>query len=480
MTLRGRLLVLLLAIYILGGLVLGRWIVRQVRPRYLESVEQTLVDSSVLLATSLESQLTDGRLDPAVLDRALSPAQRRHFTARIFSLEKTAVDLRVYITDASGRVVYDSTGKNVGRDYSAWKDVARTLRGEYGARSSRDRPGDDDTQVIYVAAPILYNERIIGVLALGEQTAGVNQLVNVAQSKLRAGLAIGGLCILAALVLVGAWVIAPLERLTQYARAIRDRRAATLPPMPGRTLRELGTAFEEMRDALEGRQHVERYTQAMAHEIKAPLAAIRGAAELLEENPPPEKRGLFLGNILRESARIHQSVDRLLELSSLEARKALRQTETISVAQLLEEAAAALQPAFAVGGITLEVARAEATLHVRGERVLLREAIVNLLQNALDFTLRGGKVALAAEYKAGRVVVSVEDSGAGVPEYALERAFEKFYSLPRPSSGRKSTGLGLSLVREIAHLHGGEASLSNRSVGGARAELTLPAEAPGR
>ena len=69
----------------------------------------------------------------------------------------------------------------------------------------------------------------------------------------------------------------------------------------------------------------------------------------------------------------------------------------------------------------------------------------------------------------------VEDGGAGVPEFARERIFERFYSLPRPLGGRKSTGLGLSFVREIAGLHGGRVELANRVEGGARAVLTLPA-----
>ena len=112
---------------------------------------------------------------------------------------------------------------------------------------------------------------------------------------------------------------------------------------------------------------------------------------------------------------------------------------------------------------------------LHGEKVLLREALVNLLQNALDFSPAGGRVVLRVGGGLGRVEFAVEDAGTGVPEYALPRVFARFYSLPRPDGGRKSTGLGLSLVREIAHLHGGEAALANRPGGGARAEFWVPA-----
>jgi two-component system sensor histidine kinase CreC len=106
--------------------------------------------------------------------------------------------------------------------------------------------------------------------------------------------------------------------------------------------------------------------------------------------------------------------------------------------------------------------------------VRLREAVINLLQNALDFSPGGSEVTLAVNTVPGRVIFTVDDAGPGVPDYALPKVFDRFYSLPRPGTERKSTGLGLALVREIAHLHGGEAALVNRPEGGARATLSLP------
>ena len=473
MSLRLRLLVLLLAIYAAGGALLTRWVLNQVRPRYLESTEESLVDTSVLLASVLEAQGTPDAANGGVLRQAFAAAQRRTFEARIFSLRKTAVDLRVYVTDAQGKVVFDSSGRDEGRDYSRWNDVARTLRGEYGARSTRDRSGDDDSQVIYVAAPVHRAGRIAGVVSVGKPTHGINALVAVARRRILWGAGLGGVGLLVGLLVVASWVVAPLENLTAYARAVRDRRPVPPPALPGRTLRDLGAALEEMRDALEGRQEIERYAQALGHELKAPLAAIRGAAELLQEDMAAEQRAKFLDNIRSEVARIQQVVERLLELSSLEARKALRQTERLEAAALLADASAALRPAFTAARVELAV-EGGSDLWLRGERGLLREALVNLLQNALDFAPAGGRVVLRAGASADRVEFTVEDNGPGVPDYALARVFERFYSLPRPGSGRKSSGLGLTLVREIAHLHGGAAALANRPEGGTRASVWVP------
>lgn len=475
MSLRLRLLLVLLAIYCVGGYFMTRWTLDQVRPRYLESMEESLVDTSVLLASVAEGQLKDDAPDAGVLQRAFSAARGREFEAQIYTLKKTTVDLRVYMTDAAGLVVFDSEGRATGLDYSRWNDVARTLKGKYGARATYERRGDEDSLTFFVAAPIRRDNRVVGVLTVGKPTRAINELVTAAQRKITVGAAIGGLALLLVLLGVLSWVIAPLERLTAYARAVRDGKPVEVPKLPGRTLQELGTAFEEMRDALEGRQHVERYTQALTHEVKAPLAAIRGAAELLGEEMPEAQRRKFLGNIRSEAERIQQVVERLLELSSLEARKTLRQTEAIDAGGLVAEAASLMGPACA--GARVNLATESVTASLRGERVLLREALVNLLQNALDFSPAGGAIRLRAVGAAGRVSFVVEDNGPGVPDYALPRVFERFYSLPRPGSARKSTGLGLALVREIAHLHGGDVTLANRPEGGAVATLWVPATA---
>lgn len=477
MSLRLRLLVLLLVIYSAGGCFLTRWALDQIRPRYLESMEESLVDTSVLFASILEQQLKDGKIDPEALRRIFASVKGHEFEAKIFSLRKTAVDMRLYVMDEKGRVLFDSTGQNEGKDFSRWNDVYRTLRGQYGARSTRDISGNDDTQVLYVAAPVRHDGHIVGVLSVGKPAREINELVAVAKRKVLFGAIGGGVLLLVVMLLVASWVIAPLERLTGYAQAIRDGRPATLPPLPGRTLRDLGTAFEEMRDALEGRQYVERYTQTLAHEVKAPLAAVRGAAELLDEEMPVGQRKKFIANIRTETARIQQIIERLLELSSLEARKTLRKIESLETGALLEAAAAGLRPAFAAARVTLLV-EGDAGIRLNGEHDLLRAALVNLLQNALDFTPAGGRVRLHATADGSRVVFFVEDTGPGVPDYALERVFERFYSLPRPGSGRKSTGIGLSLVREIAHLHGGDAALTNRPEGGACVTLWIQARHP--
>jgi two-component system sensor histidine kinase CreC len=116
-------------------------------------------------------------------------------------------------------------------------------------------------------------------------------------------------------------------------------------------------------------------------------------------------------------------------------------------------------------------------LQVQGDRFLLHRAVANLLSNAVDFSEPGGEVTIGVVAAGAECRITVRDHGPGIPGYALERVFEKFYSLRRPDSGRKGTGLGLSFVQEIALLHRGRASLRNHPDGGAEAELAVPLQA---
>lgn len=485
MTIRTRIFLVYLLLIGGGYLYLFTSILGAIRPRYLESMEATLIDTAAYLAAVAETHVRpDDTLDVAPLRRAFDQAASRPLDAQIYTFHKTAVDLRLYLTDAAGLVLYDSDGGRAeGRDYSRWNDVLLTLQGRYGARATRLDPADESSLVIHVAAPIRRGDRVVGVLSLGKPTANINALVAAVRTKVLLAGALGGGLVIATGLAFSLWITTPVEKLTAYARAVRDGRPASLPKrFAGREVGELRRAFDEMRAALEGKAHVERYTQILAHEIKAPLAAIRGAAELLaeagapgrEDSMPAPQRARFLQNLLNESARIQAIVEKLLQLAAVEARRGLVDPGPVELRALLEERLAALEPMLRAKNISATLDAPE-PLAVTGERFLLGQALGNLLQNALEFTPAGGAITIALRGSSGAALVSIDDTGPGLPDYALPRLFERFYSLPRPDTGAKSTGLGLSFVREVAHLHGGEIRLENRPGGGARATFSVGA-----
>jgi two-component system sensor histidine kinase CreC len=263
-----------------------------------------------------------------------------------------------------------------------------------------------------------------------------------------------------------------LRKLTRYAQAVSQGQRAELPALRGGELQQLAGAVQKMRTELEGKAYVEQYVHTLTHELKSPLAAIRGAAELLEGEMPAEQRQRFVANIASEGARLQQLIERLLNLALVEQRQGLEERVAVELHGLVEELLQGQAARIQAAGLRVENAIA-AGLAVPGERFLLRQALANLLDNALDFTPPGGLLRFSAEARGEGVELALFNQGEAIPEYALPRLTERFYSLPRPGSGRKSTGLGLNFVQEVALLHGGELALANVS-GGVRASLRLP------
>ncbi len=479
MSKRTRLFAAILLIYLLGVAFLLYRVGADVDARYRESAEESLVDVAHLLAAVIEDELTSGGVDPSRLRRVFDAAYRRRFAAQIFGLIKSRVDLRVYVTDAGGRVLFDSLGRHEGEDFRSWRDVSRTLQGEYGARTSLERPGDPDSAVMYVAAPLRSDGRILGVVSVGKPVGAHRLFVATARQKLLTVGLLSVASLLLLLIAVSVWIVRPLGLITDFLRLTRSEGTAR----PSRLLRRawglLQAAFREWRDTLAGRSYAEEYVQALTHELKSPLSAIRGAAELLREPVPDEPRRRFVGNITEQVQRIQDLVDRLLQLASLEKRRTLDEPQAVRLRDLADGVAASLEPIAQVRGVALHN-RSPEGLAVWGDPFLLRQALANLVQNAIEFSPRGASVEVVA-IPAGRdVEISVRDRGPGIPDFATDRVFEKFYSLRRPDTGKKSTGLGLSFVREIALLHRGEAALANHPDGGAVATLRLPAFAASR
>src|SRR5438034_1289239 len=138
-------------------------------------------------------------------------------------------------------------------------------------------------------------------------------------------------------------------------------------------------------DALAGRNYVADYVQTLTHEVKSPLSAIRGAAELLQEAMPDADRARFVANIVRETQRIQELVDRMMELTALESLHRLDQTEPVALRPLLEELTASAQASGAARGLRIALQSGD-DASVEGDAFLLRRALTNLLDNAIDFS----------------------------------------------------------------------------------------------
>ena len=460
----------------LGFYQLARHFLAEVEPQVFQATEEVMVDTANLLAELVAEDVREGNFKADDLRAAFAGARGRPLEAQIFEHMKREVGIHAYLTDAKGIVIFDSDhGRREGENYISHRDVSLTLAGKYGARSSRDDENDNSTSVLYVAAPVGNPAKPDGVLTIYKPQADVLPLVRERRRIIYTACALIGGGILFLIGVVFLWLFRPIGKITEYARAIeRGER----PPKPrigiGREVNTLAHALDSMRDVLEGRRYAERYIQTLTHEMKSPLAAIRGAAELLDEEMPVDVRKRFLENIRAETARSERLIDRLLELSAIEGRASLEKPEELDFHAIVARAIDQARPLADAGHVILTSSADGAPATLRGDAFILRAAVSNLLENAIDFSPPGTAVGIAVSATDSRIILTIRDHGPGIPDYAREKIFERFYSLRHHAAKRKGTGLGLTLVREAAELHGGTITLEPADGGGTVAKLTLP------
>ena len=447
----------------------------RIERQYMEAAEELMIDAAHLLASVAAGHITD----TSSLSEALQGAHRRRFYAEVYHVTKTEVGMHVYVTDASGIVLLDTRDAgNVGKDFSVKRDVFLTLKNTYGARSTRLQEDDDQSSVMYVGAPVLDTAgNTVGVLTVSKPQAAMFEFMGASRAFNRRMALLFASFVLVTIALALNWFTRPIDRLVAYAQSVQRGQRPSLKRSRNPEAAALGDAIEDMRHALEDRKYVETYVQTLTHEMKSPVAGIRGAAELLADPSMPEaQRRRFLTNIQNETTRLQNSIDRLLALSAIEGRTALEKPRRIDLAALVTRTADNHSESLAAKKVTLDLQLAD-TPTIRGEEFILEMAISNLLQNATDFAPKGTTitVALNTDKTAGTTTLTITDAGPGIPDYALDRVFDRFYSLQHPDTGKKSSGLGLCFVKEAAHLHAGTATLTNNNPPpGATATLSLP------
>ncbi len=471
-------LALITAIVMAGFALLIDQSLRNLSREVFQATEEVLVDTANVLAATAETHVKDGRIDVEWLRASFPKALERRFHAPIFEIIKKRVGCQVHVTDRNGLVIYDSDeGKLEGQSLADMRDVVLTLRGVYGARSTRTDAALEISSVLHIAAPIHDGDEVIGALVVRKPKLDQWEILERRRLRiiLSSGLIAIGILSFCAAVLF--WVLRPLRRLTDYTRQVS---AGKRPPLPelggGMEVGTLGAAIETMREELEGRDYATSYVQTLTHELKSPLAAIRGTAELLQEPGMAEPdRQRFLTNLQTESDRAERLLRQLLRLSEVERRKTLQQREKINLATLVSDAVDESGAHASPRGVRFDWDESEApTAIITGERALLHRALQNLLENAVDFSPSGGVVTLRLSRHEKQAVLTIRDQGPGLPDYALPRLFERFYSLKHQLTGRKGTGLGLCFVKETAELHQGSVSLENHPAGGALATFELP------
>ncbi|WP_201538880.1 two-component system sensor histidine kinase CreC [Psychrobacter sp. 1044] len=504
-------------VLIICGVVAFTELFGYVKPTAQQVIEDTLLDTSKLLAASLQMPLSSGQLYDeqyqTKLDAAFIGAPTISKTTDPEYKNKSPSSFRIYVTDDKGVVIYDSLPEpdnDEGQDYSRWNDVYLTLNGQYGARSTTLDHNQRDGTVMYVAQPVKDETgNLIGIISVGKPVASVLPYLDDTRNRM---LITALLMSIAALILAGLvawWLKQSISLVTQYTSALAED---TKKPYfyLGHELNSLTDTIESMKHRLENRAYVTDYVHTLTHELKSPLTAIRASSELLEDDGlDKEDQQMLIQSIGEQSIKMQQLIDRLLLLAKVEQPtfKLNRQlTPLLPLLQTLakDNSAKLQQQHLAPIDIYLDNKRvtetatlspnALANTSVFADQFWLVQVLQNVLDNAIHFADSTVSIylhSIAQHGSAQTVTIDIFNNGKLLPEYAVDKAFDRYFSLSHQSQAaekasehapdksskleikqaqqpnvtsntlKKGTGLGLTLVKQVIEHHGGQVTINN-------------------
>lgn len=374
--------------------------------------------------------------------------------AKIFSeeagLELPGGDLRVTWVSADGTVLYDNEAQaQTLPNHSDRPEIQEALSSGMGETVRRSDTLNMNT--FYYALRL--NDGT--VLRLAAQARSMPSVFMAAGPVvLVIALFVFGVCVLLSHLLT-AQLIAPIDQMAEH---LDEPGSVSVYRELEPFAQKIRSQHEKILAAAKSRQD---FTANVSHELKTPLTAISGYAELIENRMVDEDQQLrFAGEIRKSAARLLSLINDILQLSELDEAEKPMQMQSVELFALAREVCQNLRVQADSRKVRLQCFGREA--EVTGDRELLKELMENLIQNAIRYNREGGFVQVTVKQTGGKASLTVEDNGIGIPKDAQERVFERFYRVDKSRSRETGgTGLGLAIVKHIAQIHDAQVELAS-------------------
>lgn len=430
-----------------------------------ESLDNKLRTTAEIIAASLRHPLGPG---PSLAD--VERIMREHFGLK-------PMGRFVQILDEAGR--RSTNLRNVDIPVSI-HTLERAAKGEAVFETVRLRDG---SRLRLVTVPILEGGRMLGIVQVGSPLEGIEEALN----QLLLILLVAVPLVLVVASLGGSFLankaLRPVDEITRTAQRIGSGDLSQRISLEGRLDDEIGrlvSTFNEMIGRLESSfLQIKRFTADASHELKTPLTVLKGEIEVgLKRQRRPEEYRRVLASCLEEVDRMSRIVDDLLTLARADMGALQLQKERVDLGEVAEDVWRSLGRMAEEKGLRFTFQR-DGEVAVWGDKDRLRQLLVNLVDNALKYTPPGGEVRLRVERDDTLALLTVQDTGEGIPPEDQERVFERFYRVDKARSRQRGgTGLGLSICKWIAEAHGGKISLESEVGKGSTFVVQLPLLAP--
>ncbi|MCB4770517.1 sensor histidine kinase [Ancylobacter sp. Lp-2] len=366
--------------------------------------------------------------------------------------------------------IYHELGPNNGKGYPQVVDAL------LGQKASAVQVNERGQIIVSVAVPVQRFRAILGALLLSTQGGEIDEAVAAERLVIVRVFLVAMVVMVVLSLLLAGTIAGPVRRLADAAERVRrrTRQRVEIPDFTGRSdeIGHLSGALRDMTDALYSRiEAIESFAADVSHELKNPLTSLRSAVETLPLARNDNSRGRLMEVIQHDVKRLDRLITDISDASRLDAELQRQEAEPVDLRRLLGT----------VCGVQNDVVRGDdvkVTLSfdpeaeggkpvpfvVQGHDSRLGQVINNLIDNARSFSPKGGEVRVACHKVKGGVEVIVDDDGPGIPEHALARIFERFYTdRPEEQGFGQNSGLGLSISKQIVEAHGGRIWAENRA-----------------
>lgn len=466
MSIRWKLIVTFFALVFLPVYALNRYAIRAFDRFTRNAQEQAMAREAAILGESYRALAAQAGATEAI----------RHLLGRVAD----RIPGRLRLLGPDGALLADTApDEPADLDADSAPELASALAGRYGARWYLT----PDRRYVYyeIAVPVLNDDgSVLAVVHARRHTGQITLAIFRMIRDQRLALALALAVSLLVAVTLSLTLTRRLRRLTRAAAAYARGEPAPQVPVEGRDeIGELGRAVAQMTAEIEARNRYNReFVSTVVHELKTPLTAIRGAAEVLEDGAAadPAQRGRFLANIRFEVERILRMAGELAQVTRLETETAREPREPLNYPAVVREILDRLLPTLDEPHPAISVQAPEQPLRVRVNPARLEQVFANLLENALRYTPPEGRIEIRVEEGPGRsVTTTVRDNGRGIAPENLSRVFDRFFTTePQDQIRDYGSGIGLSIVRSIVASHGGTIRAASAPGSGAAFIFTLP------